>query len=409
MVKKIRACVEKIVPRIVKFRREIHSHPELSGAEEKTASFVAGVLEDNDIEVRTGVAGHGVVGVLRGGADGGLSTEAPTVALRADLDALPLTDTKETEYASKVHGVLHACGHDVHTAVLMGTAVVLSSLKDILKGNVKFIFQPSEESSIGGAKFMIEEGALEDPAPSAIFALHCYPELPCGKVGHRAGIMTASSDRFTITVKGRSGHASRPHQAVDAVLVSSMVISAIHHIVSRKTDPLHHAVISIGTIEGGTAANIVADRVKMHGTVRTLDAKVREKIPIMMEDIIRGITAGTDAEYHFSYAFGSPSVMNDPELDKLVKRSSEAVVGPENTVELKDPQMGAEDFAYFAERIPGAFLRLGTTNSDKGITTPLHTTDFDVDEDSLAIGTTLMSHLAMSYLATGYLKGKSGP
>ncbi|MEE9613459.1 MAG: amidohydrolase, partial [Thermodesulfobacteriota bacterium] len=309
---------------------------------------------------------------------------------------------KEVEYASCVPGVMHACGHDVHTAVLMGTAVVLGSLRDKLKGNVKFIFQPSEESSPGGAKHMIRDGAIEEPTPSAVAALHCHPDLPAGYIAHRAGIMTASSDRLTIVIKGRSGHASRPHLAVDAVLVSSMVIDAIHHIVSRRTDPLHHTVISIGTIKGGTAANIVADRVEMRGTVRTLDPEGREKIQVLIENVIKGVTMGAGADYEFAYDYGSPSVVNDPELDKLLTECAGEVVGAERVVTMKDPLMGAEDFSYFAERIPGAFFRIGV-GSPKGVIAPLHTPEFDVNEEALAVGTRIMSWFAAKFLD---LKGR---
>ena len=279
--------VDSIKDRLVKFRREIHKNPELGGSEEKTAAFVAGILEDNDIEVKRGVAGHGVVGLLEGPGGGGGGGGGDTIALRGDMDALPIQDYKKVEYASSVPGVMHACGHDVHTAVLMGTAIVLGSIRDRLKGNVKFIFQPSEERPTGGAEYMIKAGVLKNPAPSAIVALHAFPEMKAGTIGHKAGIMTASADRFRVVIKGKSGHASRPHQTVDAVLVSSMVINAIHHIVSRKTDPLHPAVISIGTIEGGTAPNVIADVVEMKGTVRTLSAGIRKMMPLHIEEVIK--------------------------------------------------------------------------------------------------------------------------
>jgi len=395
----IEAAVEAARERLIKFRREIHANPELSGEEERTASFVAGVLEAADIEVKTEVGGHGVVGLLRGAGKG------PTIALRADMDALPIQDCKDAEYSSRTPGVMHACGHDVHTSVLMGTAEVLSGLRDKLAGNVKFIFQPSEErSSTGGAKFMIEDGALDDPVPSAIVALHCFPELEAGTVGHRPGVMTASADKFRITIKGKSGHASRPHQTVDAVLLASIVINAIHHIVSRRTDPLHHAVISIGTIKGGDAPNIIADKVVMEGTVRTLDAEARTKIPVLIDETIRGISEGMGGSYELDYEYGTPSVINDRVLDAHVGEAASDVLGPENVVDMKEPLMGAEDFAYFAENVPGVLFRLGTSNKEKGITSPLHNSRFDVDEDAIAIGTRLMSWIAVKFLMVGGLK-----
>lgn len=389
-------AVESVAERLVKFRRELHANPELSGEEKNTAAFVAGVLEANDVEIRRNVGGHGVVGVIRGG--GG---EGPTIALRADMDALPMEDVKDVEYKSAVKGAMHACGHDVHTAVQMGVAVVLSGLREKLPGNVKLIFQPSEERSVTGAKFMIEDGALDDPMPSAIAALHCFPELNCGTVGHKAGVMTASSDKFHIVVRGRSGHASRPHQTVDAVLLASLVINAIHHIVSRRTDPLHHAVISIGTIKGGTAPNIIADRVEMEGTVRTLDTEARTKIPALMEQTIKGVTEGMGGAYEIDYEYGTPSVINDARVDGFLADTAAEIVGTDNVVELAEPLMGAEDFAYFADRIPGTLFRLGTSNPEKGITSPLHSSKFDVDEDAIALGTRIMSWFAARYLITG--------
>jgi amidohydrolase len=389
---KINKKVEAINDRVIKFRREIHRNPEIGGSEDKTSAFVAGILEDNDIEVKRGVAGFGVVGLLRGAGKG------DTIALRADMDALPMQDYKKADYASTVPGIMHACGHDVHTAILMGTVIVLGSIRESLKGNVKFIFQPSEERPTGGAEYMIKAGVLKDPAPSAIVALHTFPELEVGSIGHKAGIMTASSDRFRIVVKGRSGHASRPHQTVDAVLVSSMVINAIHHIVSRRTDPVHPAVISIGTIEGGSSPNVIADVVEMRGTVRTLGSETRGKIPALIEGVVKGITTTMGAAYEFHYEAGSPSVVNDWALDNLVKKCAADIVSAQRVHEMPDPIMGAEDFSLYLEKVPGVLFRLGTSNKEKGITTPLHSAYFDVDEDALAIGIRVMSWIAVNYL-----------
>jgi amidohydrolase len=389
-------AVDGIKERLVKFRREIHASPELSGEEEHTSAFVVGVLEAADIEVRSSVGGYGVVGLLRGAGKG------PTIALRADMDALPIQDCKKADYASKVEGVMHACGHDVHTSVLMGTAEVLSGMRDRLNGNVKFIFQPSEErSSTGGAKYMIEDGALDDPIPSAIVALHCFPELEVGTMGHRQGMMTASADKFRITVRGKSGHASRPHQTVDAVLLSSIIINAMHHIVSRRTDPLHHAVISIGTIHGGDAPNIIADTVVMEGTVRTLDAEARTKIPVLIDETIKGISEGMGGSYELEYDYGTPSVVNDRAVDVLVGEAATDVLGAGNVVDMPEPLMGAEDFSYFAERVPGVLFRLGTSNKKKGLTAPLHNSRFDVDEDAIAVGARLMTWIVVKYLLSG--------
>lgn len=389
----ITGTVDSIKDRIIKFRREIHRTPELSGEEERTATFVAGVLDDNDIEVRRNVGGHGVVGLLKG------SEEGLAIALRADMDALPIQDKKGVEYASTVPGVMHACGHDVHTAILMGTAITLKSLSEKLRGSVKFIFQPSEERSVTGAKMMIEDGALESPMPSAIVALHCFPEMEAGCIAHKPGIMTASSDKFRIVVKGKSGHASRPHQTVDAVLLSALVINAIHHIVSRRTDPLHTAVISIGTVCGGSAPNIIAERVEMEGTVRTLDPGARKKVHALIEETIKGVVHGMGGDFELEYSFGTPPVINDRNVDEHVASCAVDILGERNVIEIPDPLMGAEDFAYFAERVPGTLFRLGTGNRDKGITSHLHNPLFDVDEDSIVIGAKLMSWIAAKYLS----------
>lgn len=391
MLDKIINTTNEIEARLIKFRRDIHQHPELSGQEEKTAAFVATILEDNDIEVQKNVGGHGVVGRLKATGDG------PTVALRADMDALPIQDTKKTEYASSVPGVMHACGHDAHTAILLGTAIVLGKLRQSLKGEVLFFFQPAEES-IRGAERMIAEGALDRPEPSAIAALHCLPELEAGKIGHRPGIITSAADRVAITIKGKSGHASKPQQTVDAVLVSSMVINALHHIVSRRTDPLQPSVISIGTIRGGTAENIIADRVEMTGTVRTLDPELRQGMPGMIENVLKGITASMNADYDLDYTFECPSVLNNKKVDEEIRRCATDIVGSDNVIKLTEPMMGSEDFALFTEKIPGVLFRLGTGRPGGHEMTPLHSNTFDIDESAIAIGTKILALWAASSL-----------
>ncbi len=393
MLKKIITETEKIKERLVTFRRELHRKPELSGKEEQTASFVAGVLEANDIEVKRGVGGHGVVGLLKGGKNG------PLVALRADMDALPIQDKKSTDYASTVPGVMHACGHDVHVVSLLGAAIVLGKLRENIKGRVLFVFQPAEENSTG-AKAMLKDGLFEETKPAAIAALHCLPELEVGQVGHRSGMMTAAADRVSIRIKGKSGHASRPHQTVDAVLVGSLVINALHHIVSRRTDPLHPSVISIGKIEGGAAENIIADRLEMEGTVRTLNKDLRTRMPELIEGTVKGVTDSMGAGYEINYSYECPSVVNDPELDELLREAAVDVVGEEGVIRLEDPMMGAEDFALFAEEVPGVLFRLGTGNKAKGLDASLHNSLFDVDEGSLLIGTKIMSWFAVSFLSS---------
>lgn len=391
MLDKIVSKSEEIRDRLITFRREIHKNPEVSGDEKNSSSFVAGVLEANDIQVKSNVGGYGLVAVLNGDSEG------PIIALRADMDALPIDEQTGAEYASMSPGVMHACGHDVHTAILMGAAIVLADMRESLKGKVMFLFQPAEES-ISGAKAMIADGLFAGQLPGAVVALHCLPEMEVGKVGHKPGIMTAAADSIDIVIKGKSGHASRPHQTVDAVLVSSMVINAIHHIVSRKTNPLHPAVISIGSIYGGSAKNIIADRVEMEGTVRTLDKGLREKMPEIIEDVIKGVTASMGADYEFTYTLECPAIINDPTIDKLVSSCASDIVGKENSIELGEPMMGSEDFALFTEMVPGALFRLGTGNREKGIVASLHNPHFDIDEEAIIIGTKMMSWIAASYL-----------
>ena len=394
--KRICELAEEIKGTLIKYRRKIHSHPELSGCEEETATYVAAVLEANGIDVRRNVGGHGVVGLIKGKGNG------KTIAIRADMDALPLQDAKETDYASEVEGVMHSCGHDVHTAILLGVATVMSRLKEELDGSVKLIFQPSEEQAVGGAGAMIEDGALENPVPSAILALHVMPELPVGTIGCRSGVMTASSDRVDITIHGRSGHAARPHQTIDAILVSSHVISALQHIISRRIDPLHPAVITIGTISGGTVANIVADTVEMTGTVRSLNSAIRDQLPDLIEQVVKGITESMGAGYDFTFTRGNPSVVNDETLTSLVMGAGRDILGSDKVIDLAEPTMGGEDFSLFAEKVPGTFIRLGVGNNEKGIVHPLHHILFDIDEDALPIGVKVMAWSALRYLANGH-------
>ena len=393
MLDEIKAKSEEIRGQLVNFRREIHRNPELSGGEKNTASFVTGILEANDIKVKRNVGGYGVIGILNE------DSSEHIIALRADMDALPIVEQTGADYASLSSGIMHACGHDAHTAILLGAAIVLADMRDALKGRVMFLFQPAEES-ISGAKAMIADGVLDGKLPGAVVALHCLPEMEVGSVGHKTGIMTAAADSIDIVIKGKSGHASRPHQTIDAVLVSSMVINAIHHIVSRKTNPLHPAVISIGTINGGNAKNIIADRVEMEGTVRTLDNGLRERMPTIIEEVIKGVTASMGAEYEFTYTLECPAVVNDPSVDELVASCASDIVGEENTTELSEPMMGSEDFALFTEKAPGSLFRLGTGNRAKGIVASLHNPHFDIDEEAIIIGTKILSWIAASYLNT---------
>lgn len=383
---------------LIAWRRHIHKNPELSGMEKNTSAFVAKVLRQSGISVKTGIGGYGVVGLLKG------KTKGPVIALRADMDALPVHEKNNVSYCSSIPGVMHACGHDVHIAVLLGAAGILSTFKDKLFGSVKFIFQPSEEKSPGGAEDMIKDGALMSPRPSAIVALHCFPEYPVGKAGIRYGVMTASADSFTVVIKGKGGHAARPHQAIDAIATASLAINAIHEIVGRKIDPTENAVISIGKITGGAARNVVADRVEFEGTIRTIDANLRKKIPSLIERTLRGVTYASKASYEFCYEKGCPSVINDKKLTDMVRRSAIEILGEKNVVIMEKAVMGAEDFSLFAEEVPGTLFRLGTGNAKKGAASCLHSSTFDVDEGCLTIGASLMAGMVVDFLSKGGLK-----
>jgi len=383
----IQAEIDRMFERIVKIRHDIHQNPELSGEEEETRLLIRSILEAEGIPFRTFKEHYGVVAQIV------KDPALPTVAIRGDMDALPMPENSPKPYASKKEGIMHACGHDAHTAIALGCALALNRYKEELPGNVRIIFQPSEEVLSGGSSQMIESGALE--GVSAIFGLHVYPYLRTGQIGYKYGVMMASADTFGFDIYGKTAHGARPHEGIDAVLVSAMVIDSLNHIVSRRIDPIHPAVISMGKIEGGKAPNIICDFVTVSGTVRTVNESVRKKIPEMMETTIRGICEAMDAKYHFRYEFGPPELKNNDAMVDIVKAAAEEVVGREGLVDLVDPVMGGEDFSRYLQVVPGAFFRLGVCNEAKGTCVPQHNTRFDVDDDSLAIG---MKILALSAL-----------
>jgi amidohydrolase len=392
--KEIKKLANQIKDEVISWRRYIHMYPELSSQEEKTAKFVAEKLREFGVdEVIENFGGTtAVVGIIKGKHD-------VTVALRADMDALPMQEKTGKPYASKIPNVMHSCGHDAHTAILLGASKVLVKLKDHLQGNVKLIFQPCEErQDCEGAKKLVEAGVLENPDVSAIFGLHMFPELPAGKVGTKIGHMMASSDIFHIKIKGKGAHASRPHLGVDPVLVGAQVINSLHHIVSRKVDPLHPAVLTIGRIQGGYADNIIPDEIEMGGTVRTLSLELRDQIPKWMEHTIWGVTLAYGAAYEFEYKHGTPPVINDEKTTKFALGMMKDLLGEENVVELENPSMGGEDFAEYLMKVPGTFIRLGIRNEEKGITAPLHSPLFDIDEDVLPIGVSVMAYLAYKWV-----------
>ncbi|WP_345986288.1 amidohydrolase [Sulfurimonas sp. HSL-1656] len=379
--------IDTIQERIVTLRHELHAHPELSGAEAQTTLMLKGILEAEGIRVRSFEEHYGLIAEII------VDENAPFVALRADIDALPIEERTERDYASQAPGIMHACGHDAHTAVLLGAALALKRIEGELRRNLRFIFQPAEEITEGGSSQMIEHGALE--GVKAIFGLHAYPYLPTGQIGYKYGVMLASADTFEIEIFGKSAHGARPHEGVDAILVMSMAVNSLNHIVSRRIDPLHPAVISLGTVEGGRAPNVICDHVKVCGTVRTVNHDVRHAIPGMMEVSIKGICDSMHATYDFAYRFGSPEVTNDDAMVDIVRRAAATVLGEPNVIDLADPVMGGEDFGRYLEIVPGAFFRLGTCDPDKGTCVPQHNARFDVDDDALRYGMKIMALAAL--------------
>jgi len=392
----IERAAARVQDKVVEVRRDLHRHPELGNREHRTGKLVRDRLKALGLEVRHPIARTGVIGILRGGEPG------PVVALRADIDALPIDETRDVPYRSGTPGAMHACGHDAHTAVLLGAAEVLTSLKDRLPGTVVFLFQPAEEGppegETGGAPLVLEEGALDDPKPSAIFALHVSPLLEAGRIGWCEGPILASSDHFVIEVKGRKTHGAYPHTGLDPVPVAAELVSALQALVARELDAQAPKVLTVGSIHGGNRFNIIADAVTLEGTLRALDPAVRRELRERMERTIRGIAAahGTTAELRF-VGPGHPPTLNDPTLALTIVPALERALGRGQVVRVR-PEMGAEDFADYAARIPGLYVRLGVRNEARGITAMVHTPEFDLDESALVIGVRTLATMAWQAL-----------
>ncbi|WP_009610767.1 M20 metallopeptidase family protein [Caldanaerobacter subterraneus] len=383
--------VEKVEEEIIGIRRKIHMHPELGFEEVKTSELVYEYLKSLGFEVKR-LAKTGVVGLLKGEGE-------RTIAIRADMDALPIQEENEVEYASKIPGKMHACGHDVHTAILLGTAKVLSRIKNV-KGNVKFIFQPAEETT-GGALPMIEEGVLEGPRVDAIIGLHVDPDLEVGQIGITYGKAYASSDMFDVIIKGRSSHGAEPHKGIDALVIAANVISALQTFASRKTSPFTPIVVTIGTIKGGYARNIIADRVEMSGIIRMMEEERREEIVESVEKMCKDIAKAYGGDAEFRRVKGYPLLINNKGFTDLVKKSASMILGEENVLEVS-PSMGVEDFAYFLQRVPGTFYKLGCGNKEKGIDKPLHSSRFDVDERCIKVGIAVHVMTVLNYFEGKY-------
>lgn len=387
----IRAAADALSARLVEVRRDIHQHPELGNRETRTGTLVAERLRALGLEVRHPVAKTGAVGILRGGRPG------PVVALRADLDALPIQERNDVPYKSQVAGVKHACGHDAHTAIVLGAAEVLSGLKARLPGTVVFVFQPAEEGppdgEEGGAELMIKEGVLKEPRVQAMFGLHMDPLLEAGEVGWAVGPIFASADTFKLVVQGRKTHGAYPHTGLDPVPVAAELVSALQLVVSRQVDTQQPKVLTIGSIHGGNRFNIVADQVTLEGTIRTLDPEVRKAMKEKMARTVKGVAEahGTTATLTFRDA-GTPATLNEAALTRASVPTLQRAWGAAKVREVK-PQMGAEDFALFAEAVPSLYVKIGTRNEVKGITAMIHTEDFDIDETVLPIAARGMATL----------------
>ena len=403
MNQKIATVAREIEPDLIEARRWFHQHPELSNREEKTGREIARRLRDMGYEVTTGVAHNGVVAVLKGAHPG------PVVAWRSDIDALPIEEKLDLPYRSTNPGVMHACGHDVHTAVGLGTAAVLMKLKDELHGTVKFIFQPAEEGAPvgeeGGAVMMISEGVLEDPRPEAIFGLHVMPIAEAGFVGLRPGGLMAAGDRFTLKIHGRMTHGSAPHSGVDAVYVAAQVVNALQAIPSREVDARKSLVVSVGTLNAGNRWNIIADEAVLTGTVRSLDPETWEEIPERFERVVAGICQANRATYELDYARIAPVVDNDEELAGFAKASLSNGLGKDKVLEVP-PIMAAEDFAYFQQQVPGVYFFLGVANAAEGWTDYVHTPTFRPDEAAIVTGVTAAASLLADFTATDPLSGE---
>ena len=377
---------------IVSVRRHFHQHPELSCEEFQTAGFICHKLDEYGIPFKKGIAGTGVVGLIEG-----KNPSSRCIALRADMDALPVVEENEVEYKSVNPGKMHACGHDVHMACLLGAAKILNSLKDQFNGTIKLLFQPSEESYPGGAIRMIGEGVLENPRPQFIIAQHVINTLQAGDVGLKAGAYMASTDEVFITVRGKGGHAATPNQVVDPVVVAAQVILALQQIVSRMADPVMPTVVSFGRIIGEGRTNIIPDVVRMEGTVRTYNESWRQEIHSRISRIATGIAEAMGATCEVMIAHGYPFLFNNPGLTGKIQNLAEEYLGQHHVKEL-DQRMTAEDFAYFAEKVPSCMYRLGIGNEARGISSNLHSATFDVDEQSLETGMGLMAWITMGLL-----------
>jgi hippurate hydrolase len=377
---------ENFAEKIVALRRNIHREPELGFDTKKTAEKVLAALDGLPLEMQTGVAENGIVAMLQGEGAG------PTVGLRADMDALPIHEETGLPFTSEIGGKMHACGHDGHTSILVGAAHALCGMRDRLDGTVKFFFQPAEEGG-GGGKVMVEEGVADDV--SSIFALHLWPGLPFGTAATKAGPIMAAADGFEMTVRGSGGHGAFPHQSADAIAMAAQIVTALQTVVSREVDPVEPAVLTVGEIGAGSAFNVIPETVRLGGTVRTLNEDLRRRMPDRIEQLARGVAQGMRGDVELDYSFSYPVTMNDEGAARRALGVIGDLFGEEHTLELPNPSMGGEDFAFFLEKMPGAFIWLGVGENVSG----LHTPTFAFDEEILPLGSALLAALALESLS----------
>ncbi|HEY9853197.1 MAG TPA: M20 family metallopeptidase [Leptolyngbyaceae cyanobacterium] len=388
MLTQIKNLAAKLAPRLIEIRRHIHSHPELSSQEYQTAAYVAGVLSSCGLRIQETVGKTGVIGELLG-----KSSDEGLLAIRTDMDALPIEERTNLEFASKQPGVMHACGHDVHTTVGLGTAMVLAEMGENFQGNVRFLFQPAEEIA-QGANWMIEDGGMN--RVQAILGVHVFPSIPGGSIGIRYGALTAAADDLEIIIIGESGHGARPHEAIDAIWIAAQVITNLQQAISRTQNPLRPVVLTIGKIVGGRAPNVIADQVKLLGTVRSLHPETRKALPGWIEQIVANVCQTYGATYELSYRQGVPGVQNDPALTQLLEASGREALGSDRVIVLPEPSLGAEDFSQYLQYAPGAMFRLGVGFVDKP-NYPLHHPQFEVDESAIVTGVVTLAYAAYKY------------
>jgi amidohydrolase len=395
----LKAEVARLTPDMVTLRRHFHRHPELSFEEHETAAAIAEHLRRTGLEVREGVGGTGVVGLLRGeAAEGG--RDGPTLMVRADIDALPVAEANEVEYRSQAPGKMHACGHDGHVAIALTLAQLLAARRDRWRGIVKFAFQPAEER-IGGAEPMIADGVLRDPDVDAVIGLHLWTPISVGTVSVAPGPVFASGDEIRLRVRGRGGHGAMPHLNVDPIVAASEIVVALQALVSREITPFNPAVVTIGTIHGGTAFNVIADEVELRGTVRAYDADDREHLLRRVGEVASGVAEGLRASVEYRVAAGCAACVNDPAMAGLVRRAAEATVGAENVPGGDQRQPASDDMSAFLAAVPGCYFFVGASNPEKGITAPHHSAHFDIDEGCLPIGLEILARSALEYLTAG--------